>query len=52
MSWDTKHLLAAIALLLVLFGGGAVWFSREDWRASFGGVAVAVMLLCVAMLVT
>jgi hypothetical protein len=52
MTWSTPHILAAIALLAAIFGGGVVWFPGTDARAGSLGFALAVILLCVAMLVT
>ncbi len=52
MNWSTPHILAAIALLVALFGGGLLWFPNADARASGAGFTLAVLLICVAMLVT
>jgi len=53
MTWDTKHLLAAIALLSAVFGGGVVvLYPGTDARVGSLGVVLAVLLLAVAMLVT
>ena len=51
MDWSTQHILAAIALLCALFGGGVLWVPNADPRASGAGVVLAVLLLCVALLV-
>lgn len=52
MSLSTPHLLALIALLAALFGGGAVWFAPNDARVGSVGLVLAVLLLAVAMLVS
>jgi hypothetical protein len=52
VTWDTKHLLAIIALLAAVFGGGVVWLPGTDTRVGSLGVVLAVILLAIALLVT
>ena len=50
MDWSTQHLLAGIALLCALFGGGIGWVGENNYRAGASGLALAVVLVCVALL--
>lgn len=52
MNWSTPHILAAIALLAALFGGGVTWLPGTDPRVSSVGFVLAVLLLSVAVLVS
>jgi hypothetical protein len=52
LNWSTQHILAAIALLAALFGGGIVWLPGTDARVASLGVVLAVLLLAVALLVS
>jgi hypothetical protein len=52
VNWSTPQILAAIALLAALFGGGAVWFAPAEPRVGSVGLVLAVLLLAVAVLVS
>lgn len=52
MNWTAPHILAAIALLVALFGGVVPWFPGADARVSGVGVVLAVLLLSVAVLIS
>ena len=52
MNLSTPHLLALIALIAALFGGAAPWWPGADARVGSVGLVLAVLLLCVAVLVS
>ena len=52
MEWTPQHILAGIALICALFGGGIGWIGENpNYRASASGLGMAVVFVCVALLV-
>jgi hypothetical protein len=52
MNWSTQHLLAVIALLFAVFGGGLGMWPTADARLGSGLLVVSVILLSIALLVS
>lgn len=52
MNWNTQHILAVLALLFAIFGGGVGFYPGSPPYAPAGLVGVAVILLAVGALVS
>jgi hypothetical protein len=53
MNWSTHQILAGIALICALFGGGIGWIGESpNYRGGLSGLALALVLVCVALLVS